>query len=538
MTNILAAIGTPFIPSWDAPGYALRPFVAELWLIAAIVAVLLAPFFTRRANLVSGAVALTGVLLALISLFAVGPSDAGEHFRGLLVTDHVAVFWKALLLIFVAGVILLWCGTTSHFMHEGDGPEFFTLLLGATLGMSLMASTSNLLMFFVAIEMASLPSYVLAGFRKSNRLGAEAAMKYVLFGAASSSVMVYGLSILYGLYGSLQMADVAQGIATADHGTALAVVAVIALLVGLAFKIAAVPFHLWCPDVFEGASPDITVFLSVASKGAAIILLLRVCLSLGAAYDFNPAPGITALAFAIGIVAAVTAFVGNTAAYAQNNIKRLLAYSSIAHAGYMLCAASILMHSAHAPGRFDPVVAATSPILLYLSVYMFMNLGAFAVVGIVYRETGKETLDAYRGLGYRSPVAAAALTCALVSLIGLIPFAGFTAKLNILVSLFQAGGWWWVLVGIIVTNTVVASFYYFRVIRAMYLETPAPEDDRRYAGSPIGLGLAIVSAAMLFSMLILFSPLARLTTHFSQWSGLEPTPPSMVAPDAIVAEAR
>src|SRR5581483_975315 len=182
---------------------------------------------------------------------------------------------KLMLLLFTIGIVLMWLATTSSRMHEGDGPEFFTLLLGATLGMCLMASTTNLLMLFMAVEMASLPSYVLAGFRKTNRIGAEASLKYVLFGAATSAIMVYGLSILYGLYGTLQVEVLAHTMATSASSSALLVVAIFGLIVGIGFKISAVPFHFWCPDVFEGAHIDVSTFLSVASKGAALVLLLR-----------------------------------------------------------------------------------------------------------------------------------------------------------------------------------------------------------------------------------------------------------------------
>src|SRR5688500_7797307 len=203
ITNILAAIGLPFIPGWEQ----LRPFIADLCLIATIVGVLLAPFFTTRANLAAALVALAGVTLAFISqiAFANDPAVFGEHFRGMLVADAFAAMWKLLLLLFVAGVIVMWFTTIASTMHEGDGPEFFALLIGATLGMSLMASTANLLMLFLAVEMASLPSYVLAGFRKTNRIGAEASLKYVLFGAATSAVMAHGLSLLYGPYGTPQL---------------------------------------------------------------------------------------------------------------------------------------------------------------------------------------------------------------------------------------------------------------------------------------------------------------------------------------------
>src|SRR5918992_3056467 len=203
MQTAVAALGSPFVPNWAD----LRPFVAELWLIAAIIAVLLTPFFVRRPNFVAALVALAGLSLALVSLVLVSPDQADplHRFAPMLVSDGVAYFWKVLLLLFVMGVVLMWFATTAHTMHEGDGPEYFTLLLAATLGMSLMGSASNLLMLFMAVEMASLPSYVLAGFRKTHRVGAEASLKYVLFGAATSAVMAYGLSLLYGLYGTLQL---------------------------------------------------------------------------------------------------------------------------------------------------------------------------------------------------------------------------------------------------------------------------------------------------------------------------------------------
>src|SRR5688572_24480752 len=258
----------------------------------------------------------------------------------MLVTDSVAFFWKVLLLLFVMGVVMMWFATTADTLAEGDGPEFFVLLIGATLGMSLMGSASNLLMLFMAVEMASLPSYVLAGFRKTDRVGAEASLKYVLFGAATSAIMVYGLSMLYGLYGTLQLygttgpggehvAGLAEMMSRTPGGTALLVIAIFGLICGIGFKISAVPFHFWCPDVFEGASIDVSAFLSVASKGAALVLILRVFMAMSEANQFAPVPRLNTIATVVGIIGAVTATVGNTAAFVQNNVKRLLAYSSI-----------------------------------------------------------------------------------------------------------------------------------------------------------------------------------------------------------------
>jgi NADH-quinone oxidoreductase subunit N len=513
----LATIGLPFIPGADD----LRPFLADLVLTATVVAVLLTPFFTRRANLATAAVALVGVLLAFGALFVTGagPEVTGQHFRGLMVIDPFAILWKGTLLLFVAGIIVMWFATTASSMHEGDGPEFFTLLLGATLGMSLMPCTSNLLMLVLCIELASLPSYVLAGFRKTHRVGAEASLKYVLFGAATSAVMVYGVSILYGLYGTLSIPDLASAMAHSSSGAALLAVAIFGLIVGVGFKISAVPFHFWCPDVFEGASIDVSAFLSVASKGAALALLLRVLLLIANSLGYHNVPGVSlnAIAAVIGVIGAITATVGNTAAFPQTNIKRLLAYSSIAHAGYMLCALSLLVRVnmqpaiPAGPGLFSSAPA--QAILLYLSVYMFMNLGAFTVAGAIYKATGSEKIEDYAALGSRNPLLAFCMTCFMVSLVGLPPFGGFVAKLNVMYVLWQGGFWWWWLVVVIGVNTIFSLFYYARVLRAMYL---IPSSAGPVRANPLASLIAVTCAVALLLLFFCWGPLNTLTTSFAK----------------------
>src|SRR5256885_11254103 len=435
---ILCDIGAPVLPG----GAELAPFAPELILVATIVGVLPTPFFTKPSNAAAALVSLAGLIVAVFSLIWAKDAGLGELFLPMLINDHYAVLWKLMLFIFVIGVILMWFSTTASMMHEGDGPEFFTLMIGATLGMSLMASTANLLMLFMAVEMASLPSYVLAGFRKTDRIGAEASLKYVLFGAATSAVMVYGLSMLYGLYGTLQIEELGRAMIGSQSSPLLAV-AIFGLIVGVGFKVSAVPFHFWCPDVFEGASIDVSAFLSVASKGAALVLLLRVFMAIGEAAGFAPVPRLAAIAGVVGAIGAITCTVGNTAAFVQTNIKRLLAYSSIAHAGYMLCAVSILYVGAHARKDFtDPSSAAAQAILLYLAVYLFMNLGAFTVAGLVWRETGSESLEAFSGLGRRSPVLAIALGAFMFSLVGLPPLGGLAAKGTGRGGRFRDGGGW------------------------------------------------------------------------------------------------
>jgi NADH-quinone oxidoreductase subunit N len=516
------SIGLPFIPQWME----LRPFVADLWLIVTIVAVLLTPFFTSaRSNVPCAIVALAGLAIAFLTqiVVGVGPEVVGYHFRDLLVADHFAVMWKLMLLLFVMGIILLWFTTTAYDMHEGDGPEFFALLIGATLGMSLMASTSNLLMLFMAVELASLPSYVLAGFRKTHRVGAEASLKYVLFGAATSAIMVYGLSMLYGLYGTLKVEELAGAMTQTIGGSALLAVAIFGLIVGIGFKISAVPFHFWCPDVFEGAGIDVSAFLSVASKGAALVLLFRVLMLIASALGYHNTPGVslTSIATVVGIMGAVTATVGNTAAFVQMNIKRLLAYSSIAHAGYMLCALSLLVrHGSELVGAEQNGVVpaeAAQALLLYLAVYLFMNLGAFTVAGVVAKQNGSELIEDYAGLGRRSPVLGAAMSAFMFSLVGLPPFAGFIAKLNVMYVLGDNGGWWWALVAVIGVNTIFSLYYYLRVVKVMYLDAPK-EGSREItvASNPLGAGLASACAVILVLMLIGFGPMGTLTQAYGK----------------------
>jgi NADH-quinone oxidoreductase subunit N len=492
-----------------------------MFLIATAVAVLLVPFFVRRPNGAAGTVSLIGLAIALISLLVIHPTNeaVSGRFAGMLTADGVAFFWKVLLLIFTLGVTLLWFTAGREHTRQGDGPEFFLLLICATLGMALMASASNLLMVFLAIELASLPSYVLAGFRKTHRLGAEASLKYVLFGAAASSIMAWGFTLLYGVCGTLDLysstaadghhiAGVAEQVFRQPQASAMLLIAWVAILVGIFFKISAVPFHLWCPDVFEGAPIDVTTFLSVASKGGALVLLLRIAMALGESAGFTATTINITLAGIIGVVGVLTCTVGNTAAYVQTNIKRLLAYSSIAHAGYMLCTIALMVRGGAGDAGFATVAPAV--LLFYLAVYLFMNLGAFAVAAAVGRSTGSELLDAFSGLGRRSPLLAACMTLCCFSLIGVPPLAGFTAKFNLMAALGANGGWWWALVAAIAVNTLLSIYYYLRIVRVMYLEDRGAPAFR---GATIGGGIGLISAAMLVAMFVGSNFLTRISSE-------------------------
>lgn len=500
----------PFIPNAGD----IRPFSAEIWLVGGIAVNLLIPFFTRRANFICAGATIVALLMAVASLLTIGtPDGSTQHLRGMLMFDSTALVWKITLLLFVVGVVLLWMGHAGRTLRQGDGPEFFVLLLGATLGMCLMASTTHLLMIVMAVAMASLPSYLLAGFAKQTRRGAEASLKYVLFGAVTGAIMIYGISFLYGLFGTLQLADLSAKMPVA--GTAALSLALIGLMVGIGFKISAVPLHFWCPDVFEGASIEVTTFLSVASKGAALVLLLRIVQTMNIGH----------FAVIIGLVGALTATVGNTAAFTQKNIKRLLAYSSIAQAGYMMCLISAAGDGAS--------VSIAQALLIYLVIYAVMNLGAFAVAAVVIRQNGEE-LENFAGLGRSSPLVAGSFFCCLISLIGLPPFAGFGAKVNILWVLAHNGGFGSAFVVIIVLNTVLSAFYYFRIIRSMYLE-PANDKSRTnrlFARDPLGVILGSVCAlgliAMFFAFGILYSVTSRKPHPAPAVTVAQPTAPAVL----------
>jgi NADH-quinone oxidoreductase subunit N len=505
----------------------VRLFLPEMIVCASIVLLLLLRLLPAQRRTHSGPLALGLVLLALaISFVQWDPSFTGnifepvEHverpFTGLLAYDNFTLFMRLVLLSFSALTLVL-CMLTGIPDRE-DSADFSTLLLGGTLGMLLMASANHLLMVFIAVEMASLPSYALAGFLKGKRQSSEAALKYVVYGGGASGVMLYGISLIAGRFGTGYLDDVKyafQAQISAGHGgliglDSIVVLGLVFILVGLGFKLAAVPFHFWCPDVFEGAAAEVAAFLSVASKAAALALTGRLLLVLAGPTEsalimprtFGPV---------IAVFAALTATFGNLAAYGQTNLKRLLAYSTIAHAGYMLMGLAPL----NAEGA--------SAVLFYLVAYVFMNLGAFTIVALLRNQTGSEDLSSFRGLIYRSPILVSLLAIFLLSLLGMPPLFGFVAKFRIFQVLYHAGETYsagpnpslgytmYALLIIGGLNTVLSLFYYIKVLKVMILEQPLEEIEHR-AAAPLRVPLPSLMfggflALMLFVGTVAFNPL-------------------------------
>jgi NADH-quinone oxidoreductase subunit N len=464
-------------------------FLPELILCSSIVFLLLLRLVPAIDRMHLGMVALACTLVAMAAAvlqWVGGDGLAKPFFGGMLAYDNFTVYLRIFLIAFTATVI--WLSLLTGIPDAEDSGDFYCLLLGAVVGMCLMASANHLLMVFLAIEMASLPSYALAGFLKGKRQSSEAALKYVVYGGGAAGIMLYGISLLVGKFGTGYLPDLAKGFeAILPTGAVdpIVLLGLLMLLIGIGFKLAAVPFHFWCPDVFEGAAAEVAGFLSVASKAGALALLGRLTLVLaGLSGRGDPDTWLRFARFlvpALALAAAVTATFGNLAAYSQTNLKRLLAYSTIAHAGYMMMGLATL----------TPEGAAA--VLFYLIAYFVMNLGAFAVVAFVRNRTGSEDLSAYSGLMYRSPVLAVAMSLFLLSLIGLPPLGGFAAKFLVFRALFDAGQLYttagagllgytmYALLLLGGINSVLSLVYYINVLKVMIFDRPPEEAE----GKPI-----------------------------------------------------
>jgi NADH-quinone oxidoreductase subunit N len=481
-------------------------FLPEVVISGTIVLLLVIRLFTRFNRVHLGGIALVLTLYALFvswqqwSYVPFYDPRRGDNalylFGGQLVYDNFTIFLRLFLYAFTA--LVIWLSMLTGIPDREDSADFYVLLLGAVLGMALMASANHLMMVFIGVEMASLPSYALAGFLKGRRQSSEAALKYVVYGGGAAGVMLYGISLIAGKFGTGYLPDVALALRLASFDPML-LLGGLFILVGIAFKLAAVPFHFWCPDVFEGAAAEVGAFLSVASKGAALAMLGRITLAVAgpqwATLDNFNADWIKVSEYlipALAFFAALTATFGNLAAYAQTNLKRMLAYSTIAHAGYMMMGLATLNRDGAAA------------VLFYLVAYLLMNLGAFAVVAFLRNQTGSEDLTSFRGLIHRSPVLVITLAVFLLSLLGLPPLAGFAAKFQIFSELFKSGqtfatngetGLSYTMYALLVIgglNTVISLLYYANVLRVMILERPLEEiEGRPIQPAPLPSGASI-----------------------------------------------
>jgi NADH-quinone oxidoreductase subunit N len=451
--------------------YILPEIVLTAGALLVLIADVLLPKRSRGALAWVALLALGATLASLVPL----ASTRVDVAQGLMAVDQFAIFFKVVFLIAAAFTVLM---SVKYLALEGASPgEYYFLVLCATLGMMVMAGGIDLITIFIGLETMAVSFYVLVGFIKPNRRSNEAAVKYFLLGAFSLGILLYGMSLMYGLSGTTNLRVMATAFVGQERDPRL-VLAVILVVAGVGFKIAAVPFHMWAPDVYEGAPTPITAFLSVGSKAASFAMLIRIF--------YEGLPSMNAdwrlLFFVLSIV---TMTAGNIAAVTQSNIKRMLAYSSIAHAGYLLIGVAV--------GTSRGVTA----MLVYLFVYAFMQLGAFGVLLLLHRKdvAGDELKD-FSGLYLRSPFGAFAMLLFMLSLGGIPPTAGFMGKFWLFSAAIDAQYYWLAVIGVL--NSAISLYYYLRIVVFMYLKVDTTGFEPTTSPAlAVAVGVALVATLVL-----------------------------------------
>jgi NADH-quinone oxidoreductase subunit N len=448
-------------------------------------------------------IALIGLIAASIFVIeqfgvsAFGFKVAGT--KGMVVVDSFGAFFKCIVLL--ATFLIIYFSVASDEVKKSFDRlgEYYALIFGMILGMLFIISSADLILIYLSLELLSLSSYVLAGFTKTSLRNSEASLKYIIYGAISSGIMLFGISIIFGITGTTNLYAINSFIQTAQINTLTFLLAGLLIFVGIGFKISAAPFHFWTPDVYEGAPIPITAYLSIASKAAGFALLIRfIQITFVKSVDHNGFWLLTSFIdwkSIIVLLSILTMTLGNFAALWQDNLKRMLAYSSIAHAGYLLLGLAVMSNEG------------ITAILIYFGVYAFMNLGAFFVVMLIANKIGSEDIDDYKGLGYKMPFLGISLGIFLISLTGIPPTAGFIGKLYLFMALIDAK--MVTLAFIALINSVVSLYYYIRVLKNMYLIRPEGE----ITTFKVSTSNVIITLVLLIPVLVLgiyFTPLVDL----------------------------
>jgi NADH-quinone oxidoreductase subunit N len=455
--------------------YQLAPEISLTLLAMVVMAV---DLLVKR-RIVTVAVALAGLIVPLGFILAQQFSSQYNTpqtvFFGMFIVDRYALFFDLIFLI-IATVIILSSYSYINKYVKAEG-EFYTLLLFSVTGMMFMASTNELISIYISLELTSIPLYVMAGLLRADEHSAEAAVKYVLLGAMSSAILLYGFALLYGLTGSTNLGAIAASIGKGvQDGNIMLLVAGGLVLAGFGFKISAVPFHMWAPDIYQGAPTPATAFFSVGSKAAGFAALIRVFMN-GGLWQHNLNSMVTIMA----AVAVSTMVLGNLVAAVQSNVKRMMAYSSIAQAGYILVGFIASFVGKNGTGN--------SAVLFFILIYVLTNLGAFSGIIALANATGGERIEDFRGLAKRAPALSAGTALCLLSLAGIPPMAGFVSKVFIFTAAWSQGLGWLVIIALL--TSVVSLVYYGRLIKAMYFEAPLKEDR---LSTPLGIGTSITFA--------------------------------------------
>ncbi|HSA99325.1 MAG TPA: NADH-quinone oxidoreductase subunit N [Anaerolineales bacterium] len=453
-----------------------------LILVLGILLLIVEPFWKEEQRRNAGWLTAGGLLLTMaISLLFGQPGQPITTLGGMVRFDWLGFFFKQLFMFAGAVTALLLMDNEK----VGRRGEAYLLMLASLIGMNLMASAADLVMLYLAIETTSIPLYVLSGFMLADEKSTEAGFKYLLFGALTSAVMLYGFSLLFGFTGTTNIYDLAGKLQAGNLPVIVAFGVLALILVGIGFKVSIVPFHFWAPDVYEGAPTPVAGFLSTASKAAGFAVLVRLFF---VAFPNFAAPWTLVLA----ILSAVTMTVGNLLALPQTNIKRLLAFSSISHAGYVMI--GVIAFSSNLA---VPQLGAAS-VVFYLAAYILTNLLAFGIIMAFSRVTGLEDIKDYSGLSRRSPWLALMMLAAFLSLAGMPPFGGFVAKVFVFAAGIQAGYVWLVILGII--NSIIGVYYYLNVLKYVYLyRMPAQDEENQPVPltQPYVIALAVLAIGVI-----------------------------------------
>ncbi|MCC3356215.1 NADH-quinone oxidoreductase subunit NuoN [Bacillus sp. REN16] len=433
-----------------------------------------------------GWIGIAGILVAIGFTVSLIGNDVTSILYDTFRLDSFAIAFKLILLVGTGLVILL---AMSYEPKDGIGEyrgEFYYLLLAALLGTMIMTSSADLITLFVGLELLSISSYILAGIRKRNKLSNESAMKYVINGTVSTAIFLFGVSYVYGLTGTSNLKEIFMVFGSLQDSQHIYIVALalFMIVVGLSFKIAAAPFHMWAPDVYQGAPTPVTAFLSVVSKTAGFVIILRIVVTafLQVPSGNEETPSLLFhLQDLLAIIAGATMIIGNTVALRQRNVKRMMAYSSIAHAGYLFVAFAAFSYFM------------MDAIWFYLVAYLFMSIGFFAILQVISQKSDSEDISQFAGLYKRSPVLAVALGVFILSLAGIPGTAGFIGKLEIFIGLFVTTPAHYVLASIMIATTVVSYFYYFGILTQMFFRPAADESKIKL---PLGVLIVVIIAVV------------------------------------------
>ena len=454
--------------------FSILPEISILVLI--VLLLVLEPFWKGESRHSAGWMTAGGLLAIMaVSLLVGRPGDPEVVFGGMIRFDWLGFFFK-MMFIFAAGITALFMMDHDVLGKRGDS---YILLLSSLLGMNLMAASSDLIMLYLAIETTSIPLYVLAGFMISDKSSTEAGFKYLLYGAMASAIMLYGFSLLFGFAGTTNIYEFAAMTGAGQLSMPVVLGVVMMVIVGLGFKVSIVPFHFWAPDTYTGSPTPVAGFLSTASKAAGFAVLVRLFIVAFPELASN-------WGFILAVFAAITMTVGNLVALKQTNIKRLLAYSSIAHAGYAMI------------GVVTVSSLGVTSVVFYLLAYIVTNLAAFGTVMVFSRVTGSDEIKDYAGLSRRSPGLALAMLVAFLSLAGMPPFGGFVAKVFVFAAAVKVNMIWLAVVGII--NSIIGVYYYLIVLKVVYLYRMEGENEEAHPiqmPRPYSIALVVVSVGVL-----------------------------------------